>query len=346
MKKALISGITGQDGVYLTEFLLNKDYEVHGLVRRASTDNTNQLFQYLSKKKDYGRKLVLHKGDLTDSSSIFQIIKNVYPDEIYNLGAQSDVAVSFLQPEHTSNVNAYGPLRILEALRQLGLTQKTRFYQASTSELHGKVQEIPQNETTPFYPRNPYAVAKLYAYWITKNYREAYNMFACNGILFNHESPIRSESFVTRKITKSLVKIKLGTQKNLKIGNLESKRDWGHAKDYVEMMWAMLQKDEPKDYVVASGQQSSIREFIEITADILNLSLVWHGSGLDEIGVIDGREAIFVDKRYFRPSEVETLLGDSSLAKIELGWKPKITLKDLIKEMVDSDINEAKEKLK
>jgi GDPmannose 4,6-dehydratase len=342
-KVALITGVTGQDGSYLAEFLLNKGYTVHGIKRRSSTFNTSRIDHLYRDPHEPGVRFFLHHGDLSDSSCLIRIIKQVQPDEIYNLAAQSHVAVSFEEPEYTANSDALGALRLLEAVRILGLEQKTKFYQASTSELYGMVQEVPQKETTPFYPRSPYAVAKLYAHWITVNYREAYGIYACNGILFNHESPVRGENFVTRKITRALARIKVGMQDQLFLGNLNSMRDWGHAKDYVEMQWMMLQQDKPEDYVIATGEQHSVREFIELAASELGMTIRWEGEGVDERGFIaGGRQIISVDKRYFRPTEVESLLGDATKAKIKLGWIPKITFKELVSEMVMSDLNEAK----
>ena len=341
-KIALITGITGQDGAYLAEFLLHKDYEVHGIKRRSSLFNTDRIDHLYQDPHMAGRKFVLHYGDMTDSSSLIRIIQQVQPDEIYNLAAQSHVAVSFEEPEYTANSDALGPLRVLEAIRILGLEKKTRFYQASTSELFGKVQEIPQRETTPFYPRSPYAVAKLYAYWITVNYREAYGMYACNGILFNHESPVRGETFVTRKITRALARIKLGLQDKLYHGNLDAKRDWGHAKDYVEMQWLMLQQDEPEDFVIATGEQHSVRDFVNAAANELGIKMRWEGVGVDEKGYNEKGDCIVsVDQRYFRPTEVETLLGDPSNAKNKLGWVPKVTFKELVAEMVREDLKAA-----
>ena len=343
-KRALITGITGQDGAYLAEFLLSKGYEVHGVKRRTSMFNTARIDHLYQDPHSKDIKFVLHHGDLTDSSSLVHIIEKVQPDEIYNLAAQSHVAVSFEEPEYTANSDALGTLRILEAIRILGLTDKTRFYQASTSELYGKVQETPQTETTPFYPRSPYAVAKLYSYWITVNYREAYGMYACNGILFNHESPIRGETFVTRKITRGLARIKLGLQDCLYLGNLNAKRDWGHARDYVEMQWLMLQQDEPEDFVIASGKQHSVREFVECAAKELDISIRWEGEGVEEKGIdrATGKAIIAVDPRYFRPTEVETLLGDATKAREKLGWETRISFAELVKEMAVSDLNEAK----
>ena len=338
MLRALITGITGQDGSYLAEFLIEKGYEVHGLKRRSSLFNTDRIDHLYQDPHSSNRNFILHHGDLTDSSSILRIIQQVQPDEIYNLAAQSHVAVSFEEPEYTANSDGLGALRILEAIRILGLEKKTKFYQASTSELYGLVQEVPQKETTPFYPRSPYAVAKLYAYWITINYREAYGIFACNGILFNHESPVRGETFVTRKITRALAKIKLGLQNCLYLGNLNAKRDWGHAKDYVEMQWLMLQQEIPEDFVIASGIQYSVRDFINQAAKVLNMNIKWEGTGINEIGYWENQEIIKVDPRYFRATEVETLLGDASKAKKSLGWEPKITFEKLVEEMTLSDL--------
>jgi len=342
MKKALITGITGQDGAYLAEFLLKKGYEVHGLKRRTSLFNTDRIDHLYQDPHEKIVRFFLHHGDMTDSSSLLHIIQKVQPDEVYNLAAQSHVAVSFEEPEYTANSDALGALRILEAIRILGMEKKTRFYQASTSELYGLVQETPQKETTPFYPRSPYAVAKLYAYWITVNYREAYGMYACNGILFNHESPTRGETFVTRKITRALARIKLGLQDCLYLGNLNAKRDWGHAKDYIEMQWLMLQQEKPEDYVIASGEQYSVRDFVNAAAAELGISIVWKGEGADEKGYdASGRCIVSVDPRYFRPTEVETLLGDASKARAKLGWTPKITFRELVAEMVRQDLKEA-----
>lgn len=342
MKKALITGITGQDGSYLAELLLNKGYEVHGIKRRASLFNTDRIDHLYQDPHDTGRRFVLHYGDMTDSSSLVRIIQEVQPDEIYNLAAQSHVAVSFEGPEYTANSDALGALRILEAIRILKLEKKTRFYQASTSELYGLVQEIPQKETTPFYPRSPYAVAKLYAYWITVNYREAYRIYACNGILFNHESPVRGETFVTRKITRGLARIKLGLQDCLFLGNLDAKRDWGHAKDYVEMQWLMLQQDIPEDFVIATGVQFSVRDFVNAAAHEIGLSIRWEGHGVDEKGFdASGRCLVAVDPRYFRPTEVETLLGDATKAKEKLGWTPKISFQELVSDMMREDFKAA-----
>jgi GDPmannose 4,6-dehydratase len=342
MKKALITGITGQDGAYLAEFLLKKGYEVHGIKRRTSLFNTDRIDHLYQDPHVSDRRLFLHFGDMTDSSSLFRIMSEVRPDEVYNLAAQSHVAVSFEEPEYTANSDALGALRLLEAIRNLGLTDKTKFYQASTSELYGLVQTIPQTETTPFYPRSPYAVAKLYAYWITVNYREAYGMYACNGILFNHESPLRGETFVTRKITRALARIKLGLQDRLYLGNLDSKRDWGHAKDYVEMQWLMLQQEKPEDYVIATGRQYSVRDFVNAAAREIELPILWQGSGVDEKGFdIYGKCIVSVDSRYFRPAEVETLLGDASKAKQRLGWQPQITFDELVSEMMREDLKAA-----
>jgi len=343
MKTALITGITGQDGAYLAEFLLKKGYEVHGIKRRTSLFNTNRIDHLYQDPHEENRNFVLHYGDMTDSSGLIRIFQDAQPDEVYNLAAQSHVAVSFEEPEYTANSDALGTLRLLEAIRISGLEEKSRFYQASTSELFGKVQEIPQKETTPFYPRSPYAVAKIYAYWITVNYREAYNMYACNGILFNHESPIRGETFVTRKITRAMARIKIGLQKCLYIGNLDAMRDWGHAKDYVEMQWLMLQQDEADDYVIATGVQHSVRDFINLAAKKLDIDMLWEGSGIEEKGYDNkGNCIVSVDPRYFRPTEVETLLGDPSKAKSKLGWSPKITFDELVAEMVTEDYNSAK----
>lgn len=342
IRKALITGITGQDGAYLAEFLLSKGYEVHGIKRRTSLFNTDRIDHLFSDPHISDGRFVLHHGDMTDSSSLIHIMQKVRPDEIYNLAAQSHVAVSFEEPEYTANSDALGALRVLEGIRILGLEKKTRFYQASTSELYGLVQEIPQKETTPFYPRSPYAVAKLYAYWITVNYREAYGIYACNGILFNHESPIRGETFVTRKITRALARIKLGIQERLYLGNLDAKRDWGHAKDYVQMQWLMLQQEQAEDFVIASGVQFSVREFVDRAANELGIKLKWSGSGIDEKGYDElGRCVVEVDSRYYRPTEVETLLGDASKAKNKLGWVPKISFEELVKEMVLADMREA-----
>ncbi len=341
-KTALITGITGQDGAYLAEFLLAKNYIVHGIKRRSSLINTDRIDHLYQDPHDANRRLHLHYGDMTDATSLLNIIAKAQPDEIYNLAAQSHVAVSFESPEYTANSDALGALRILEAMRILNCGNKTRFYQASTSELYGKVQETPQNETTPFYPRSPYAVAKLYAYWITVNYREAYSFYACNGILFNHESPVRGETFVTRKITRALSRIKLGMQNYLYLGNLNATRDWGHARDYVEMMWLMLQQEKPEDFVIATGQKYSIREFVQAVAHELDMKIFWRGQGLDEKGYDEqGRCIIQVDPRYFRPTEVDDLLGDASKAHRKLGWSPKISFAQLISEMVQADFREA-----
>jgi GDPmannose 4,6-dehydratase len=353
-KRALITGITGQDGSYLAEFLLEKGYEVHGIKRRASSFNTARVDHIYEDPHVKNKQFTLHYGDLTDSSNLTRIIQQVQPDEIYNLGAQSHVAVSFESPEYTADVDGMGALRILEAIRILGLEKKTRFYQASTSELYGLVQEIPQKETTPFYPRSPYAVAKLYAYWITVNYREAYGMYACNGILFNHESPRRGETFVTRKITRGLSNIAQGLESCIYMGNMDALRDWGHAKDFVRMQWLMLQQDKPEDFVIATGVQYSVRDFIRMSASELGITLRFEGSGLDEKAVIeriDGDKApalkkgdviVAVDPRYFRPAEVETLLGDPAKAKAKLGWTPEITLAEMVKEMVACDLEVAR----
>jgi GDPmannose 4,6-dehydratase len=342
LKKALITGITGQDGAYLAEFLLSKGYEVHGIKRRSSLFNTARIDHLYEDPHNPSPHLVLHYGDLTESSSLIHIVSKIEPDEIYNLGAQSHVQVSFEQPEYTADADALGPLRLLEAIRILGLEKKTKFYQASTSELYGLVQEIPQKETTPFYPRSPYAVAKMYAFWICVNYREAYGIYACNGILFNHESPLRGETFVTRKISRGLARIKAGLQKELYLGNLNAKRDWGHARDYIEMQWLMLQQDKPKDYVIATGEQHSVREFVQRCAALLDLDLTWEGSGVDEKAVDkNGSTVVAVDPRYFRPTEVDTLLGDPSKARRELGWTPRISFADLVREMIMADLKAA-----
>ena len=342
-KTAFITGITGQDGAYLLEFLLAKGYTVHGLRRRSSSFNTGRI-DHLYKDEHEAENFWLHYGDLTDSTSLIRVIQDVQPDEIYNLGAQSHVAVSFESPLYTANSDAMGTLRLLEAIRVLGLEKKTRFYQASTSEMFGKVQAVPQNEHTPFYPRSPYAVAKLYAYWITVNYREAYGLFACNGLLFNHESPVRGETFVTRKITRALARIKLGLQKTLYLGNLNAKRDWGHAKDYVEAQWLMLQQEQPEDFVIASGVQYSVREFVEKASAEIDLEVEWKGVGVDEKGydVKTGHCIVAVDPGYFRPTEVESLLGDASKAREKLNWKPKISFDKLVKEMMVGDFELAK----
>jgi len=343
-KVALITGITGQDGAYLAEFLLEKDYIVHGIKRRSSSFNTGRIDHLYQDPHITNRNFILHYGDLTDSMSLVRIIQQTQPDEIYNLGAQSHVAVSFETPEYTADTVGVGALRILEAIRISGLEKKTKYYQASTSELFGDVQEVPQKETTPFYPRSPYAAAKLYAYWITINYREAYGIYACNGILFNHESPIRGETFVTRKITMALAKISLGQQDVLYLGNLDAKRDWGHAKDYVEMQWLMLQQDDPDDFCIATGVQYSVRDFVNFAWEYLGKTICWEGKGIDEKGydAETGDLIVAVDKQYFRPTEVETLLGDPSKAKEKLGWEPKITLKEMVHEMMKNDINAVK----
>ncbi len=355
-KVALITGITGQDGAYLAEFLLKKGYIVHGIKRRASLFNTDRIDHLYQDPHVEHRNLILHYGDLTDSTNLIRIIQEVQPDEIYNLAAMSHVAVSFDTPEYTANADGLGTLRILEAIRILGLEKKTRFYQASTSELFGKVQETPQKETTPFYPRSPYGVAKLYAYWIAVNYRESYGYFACNGILFNHESPIRGETFVTRKITRAVARMALGVQSCLHLGNLDAKRDWGHAKDYVEAQWLMLQQDEPEDFVIATGKQFTVRQMVETAANELGIGLRWEGKGQEEVGIIDavdagrgarygaltpGQVVVRIDPRYFRPAEVETLLGDPTKAKEKLGWEPKVTFKELVSEMVRVDLDKA-----
>ena len=355
MKKALITGITGQDGAYLAEFLLKKGYEVHGIKRRASLFNTDRIDHLYQDPHEGERNFILHHGDLTDSSSLIHIIGKVQPDEIYNLAAQSHVAVSFEEPEYTANSDALGTLRVLEAIRILGLTEKTRFYQASTSELFGKVQEVPQTEKTPFYPRSPYAVSKMYAYWIVVNYREAYNIYACNGILFNHESPLRGETFVTRKITRALARIFLGLQDCIHLGNMDARRDWGHAKDYVEMQWLMLQQEKPDDFVIATGVQHSVRDFVNTAASELGVELRWEGEGVDEVGIVErvpagklgckmnvGDIIVRVDPRYFRPTEVETLLGDPSKAREQLGWVPKTSFGELVAEMMRYDLEDAR----
>ena len=343
MKTALITGITGQDGAYLAEFLLNRGYEVHGIKRRASLFNTDRIDHLYKDPHERGVKMKLHYGDLTDATNLIRIIQEVQPDEIYNLAAQSHVMVSFETPEYTANADALGTLRLLEAIRILGLAKKTRFYQAATSELFGKVQETPQKETTPFYPRSPYGVAKLYSYWITVNYREAYNFFACNGILFNHESPVRGETFVTRKITRAVARIKLGLQEKLYIGNLNARRDWGHARDYVEAQWLILQQKKAEDFVIATGEQHSVREFIEAAFHEVGIPISWKGEGMREKGyeAITKKVLVEVDKRYLRPTEVDTLLGDPSKAKKKLGWSPKVTFKELVSEMVREDLKEA-----
>ena len=343
-KVALITGVTGQDGAYLAEFLLDKGYEVHGIKRRSSSFNTDRIDHLYQDPHETDRKFVLHYGDLSDSMSLVRIIQKIQPDEIYNLGAQSHVAVSFETPEYTADTVGLGALRILEAIRISGLEKKTKYYQASSSELYGEVQETPQKETTPFYPRSPYAAAKLYAYWITVNYREAYGMYACNGILFNHESPVRGETFVTRKITRALARISLGLQDTVYLGNMDAKRDWGHAKDYVEMQWLMLQQDEPDDFCIATGVQYSVRDFVNFAWSHLGKTIRWEGEGMNEKGYDSetGNLIVEVDPRYFRPTEVETLLGDPSKAKEKLGWEPKITLEEMVYEMMENDINIAK----
>ena len=363
MKRALITGITGQDGAYLADFLIKKGYEVHGIKRRSSLFNTDRIDHLYQDPHESGKRLVLHYGDLTDATNLIRIVQQVQPDEIYNLGAQSHVKVSFETPEYTANSDALGALRILEAIRLLGLEKKTRFYQASTSELYGLVQEVPQTEKTPFYPRSPYAVAKLYAYWITVNYREAYNIYACNGILFNHESPVRGETFVTRKITRAMARISLGLQDRLYMGNLSAKRDWGHAKDFVEMQWLMLQQEAPEDFVIATGIQHSVKDFITLAAKEVGIEIAWQGKGLEETGLVKsllkdkfqingstlkrnhsikpGDTLVAVDPRYFRPTEVESLLGDPTKAKEKLGWEPRISFEDMIQEMVAHDLEEA-----
>ncbi len=343
MKKALITGITGQDGSYLAELLLEKGYEVHGIKRRTSLFNTDRIDHLYQDPQQPDRRFVLHHGDLTDATSLIRIIQQVQPDELYNLAAQSHVAVSFEEPEYTANSDALGALRLLEAIRILGLERKTRFYQASTSELYGLVQEMPQRETTPFYPRSPYAVAKLYAYWITVNYREAYGIYACNGILFNHEGPRRGETFVTRKITRALARIKLGMQERLYLGNLDAKRDWGHARDYVEMQWLMLQQEQPEDFVIATGRQYSVREFVASAARFVGIELRWEGEGVEEKGydADTGACLVAVDPRYFRPTEVETLLGDPTKAREKLDWVPRIGFDELVSEMMSEDLKEA-----
>jgi GDPmannose 4,6-dehydratase len=342
-KVALITGVTGQDGAYLSEFLLKQGYEVHGLKRRSSSFNTGRIDHLYQDPHETGRRYTLHYGDLTDSTNIIRIVQQVQPTEIYNLAAQSHVAVSFETPEYTANADAIGTLRLLEAIRILGMEKKTRFYQASTSEMFGKVQEIPQKETTPFYPRSPYGAAKVYGYWIVVNYREAYGMYCCNGILFNHESPIRGETFVTRKITRAVARISLGLQERLYLGNLDSLRDWGHARDYVKAMWLMLQQDEADDFVVATGKQISVRQFVDAAFGEVGIALDWRGEGVNEEGVdkASGKVLVQVDPRYFRPTEVETLLGDPSKAKAKLGWAPETTLEQMVKEMVYEDRRDA-----
>ena len=341
-KVALVTGITGQDGAYLAEFLLAKGYEVHGIKRRTSLFNTDRIDHLYQDPHISNRNFILHYGDMTDSSSLVRIIQQVQPDEIYNLAAQSHVAVSFEEPEYTANSDALGALRMLEAIRILGLEKKSRFYQASTSEMYGLVRETPQNETTPFYPRSPYGVAKVYAYWITVNYREAYGMFACNGILFNHESPVRGETFVTRKITRALARIKLGLQDCVYLGNLDARRDWGHARDYVEAQWLMLQQPQPEDFVIATGIQHNVRDFVNLAAQKLGIKLKWSGKGLDEKAIDGtGRVRVAVDPRYFRPAEVEALLGDPSKAKSKLGWSAKVSFEKLVEEMASEDLKAA-----
>ena len=344
MKKALITGITGQDGAYLAELLLEKGYEVHGIKRRTSMFNTDRIDHLYKDQHEDNVNFFLHYGDLTDSTNLIRIIQQVQPDEIYNLAAMSHVQVSFDTPEYTANADGIGTLRILEAIRILGLEKKTKFYQASTSELYGLVQEVPQKETTPFYPRSPYAVAKLYVYWITVNYREAYGIYACNGILFNHESPLRGETFVTRKITRAVARIKLGLQKKLYLGNLDAKRDWGFAKDYVEAMWLILQQDNPEDFVVATGQTTTVRDFVDLAFKEVGIEIEWQGNGVDEVGIdkSNGNRVVEVDPRYFRPTEVELLLGDPTKAQEKLGWKPQTTLKELCSMMVREDLKTAK----
>ena len=342
-KVALITGITGQDGAYLAEFLLGKGYEVHGIKRRSSSFNTDRIDHLYQDPHESDRRLVLHHGDLADSTNLVRIMQAVQPDEVYNLGAQSHVAVSFESPEYTADVDGLGALRLLESIRILGREKKTRFYQASSSELYGLVQEVPQRETTPFYPRSPYAVAKLYAYWITVNYREAYGIYACNGILFNHESPMRGETFVTRKITRALARIKLGLQDCLFLGNMDARRDWGHARDYVEMQWLMLQQEKPDDFVIATGEQHSVRDFVDAGARELGMQITWRGKGVDEKGFdATGRVIVAVDPRYFRPTEVETLLGDPSKAATKLGWRPRTSFAALVAEMANADLELAK----
>jgi len=342
-KTALITGITGQDGAYLSEFLLDKDYVVHGVKRRTSLFNTDRIDHLMEGEPGHSGRYILHHGDMTDSSSLLRILQDVQPDEIYNLAAQSHVAVSFEEPEYTANSDALGALRLLEAIRILRLEKKSRFYQASTSELYGLAQETPQTEKTPFHPRSPYGVAKLYAHWITVNYREAYGLYACNGILFNHESPLRGETFVTRKITRGLARIKAGLEDCLYLGNLDARRDWGHARDYVEMMWLMLQQERPEDFVIATGHQYSVRDFVSAAARELGINLTWRGEGLDERGVDEtGRPIVAVNKRYFRPAEVDALLGDASKAHAKFGWKPRTSFAELVKEMVEADLREAR----
>lgn len=343
MKRAFVTGITGQDGSYLADFLLKKGYEVHGLKRRTSMINTNRIDQLYQDPHVENQRFFLHYGDMTDGGSLIRLVQEILPDEIYNLAAQSHVKVSFDEPEYTANVDALGTLRVLEAIRTLGLERQVRFYQASSSELYGLAQETPQKEKTPFYPRSPYAVAKLYAYWITVNYREAYGMYACNGILFNHESPVRGETFVTRKITRGLARIKLGLQQSLYLGNLDAKRDWGHARDYVEVQWLMLQQESPEDYVIATGEQHSVRDFVEAVAAELGMRIRWRGKAENEVGIDDnGRVIVAIDSRYFRPTEVDNLLGDATKAFRKLGWKPKCNFDQLVKEMTRDDLREAK----
>ncbi|MEI7589916.1 MAG: GDP-mannose 4,6-dehydratase [Deltaproteobacteria bacterium] len=347
MKKALITGVTGQDGAYLSEFLLNKGYEVHGIKRRASSFNTMRVDHLFNDLHEGDNKFFLHYGDMTDATNLIRLMQKIQPDEIYNLAAQSHVQVSFETPEYTANADALGTLRLLEAMKILEIESKTKFYQASTSELYGKVQEIPQTEKTPFYPRSPYAAAKLYAYWIVVNYREAYNFFACNGILFNHESPLRGETFVTRKITRAIARIELGLQKKLYLGNMDAKRDWGFAGDFVEAMWLMLQQDTPDDFVIATGETHSVREFVDVAFAEIGIKIVWQGSGIEEKGIDEktGNILIEIDKKYFRPTEVELLLGDPTKAKQKLGWQPQVKFNELVKMMVKSDLEEARRDL-
>ena len=349
---ALVTGVTGQDGALLSELLLTKGYIVHGIKRRGSQFNTGRIDHLYQDPHEAGRRFILHHGDMTDTASLIRVMQQTQPDEVYNLAAQSHVGVSFEEPEYTANSDALGTLRLLEAIRILGLDKKTRFYQASTSELYGKVQQVPQTETTPFYPRSPYAAAKLYAYWITVNYREAYGLYACNGILFNHESALRGETFVTRKVTRALARIALGQQNCLYLGNLDSKRDWGHARDYVEMQWLMLQQREPEDYVIATGRQYSVREFVELSAQALGIALCWRGHGIDETAIVEsggdhdnlraGQVIVRIDPRYFRPTEVDSLLGDAGKARRQLGWEPRTTVAELVREMVDADLAAAR----
>jgi len=339
MRKALITGVTGQDGSYLAELLLNKGYEVHGIKRRSSLLNTERVDHLYEDPHVPDRRFFLHYGDMTDANNLVRVIQTVQPDEVYNLAAQSHVAVSFEQPEYTANTDALGTLRLLDAIRVLGMERKVRFYQASSSELYGLVRQTPQNESTPFYPRSPYGVAKLYAYWITVNYREAYGMYACNGILFNHESPVRGETFASRKITRALARIKMGLQDRLYLGNLEAKRDWGHARDYVEMQWLMLQQEQPEDFVIATGEHHTIRDFVELAAAELGISLYWRGAGIDEKGFNrDGDCIVALDPRYLRPAEVDTLLGDATKARVKLGWNPRVTFRELVREMAAADL--------